>query len=323
MKSAWTIAGLGLLFWLAWPPPFGAWASSPVAMMIRAVLLVETIGYIYHRFFQHVGFFTRRSGIMRRNQKFHWIHHMIIYPIGRLYRRAMEYVPAEPGFAWSWIVPGFLAGGLFLAQNGINWGTACFLGAIAVYAKGLIDVTHSRFHEAEHPWMHKPYYNWLEEIHLLHHWDQRYNFTIVHPAMDFLFGTYLAPRLYRRELQLAADAGELDGFGSHQLALSARRGHACRVRRLHLGSQAPPPVAGEAVAAHRRPAHPRGERRRRRTGARPPAQGVGSPESTHARSRSDPGLILMDRERLLSDLERRDGSSPKTNPRSTRRSMPR
>jgi hypothetical protein len=121
----------------------------------------------------------------------------------------MDYVPAEPGFAWSWIAPGFLAGGLFVAQNGVTWGTASFLLAIAVYAKGLIDVTHSRFHEVDHPWADKRYFNWLEEIHLLHHWDQRYNFTIVHPAMDFLFGSYLAPRKYRRELQLALDAGEL------------------------------------------------------------------------------------------------------------------
>src|SRR5882672_5791987 len=115
LKSAWTVAGLSALCLIAWRPPFGAWAGSPVAMLFRAVILVETIGYNYHRFFWHGGFFTRRSGIFRRNQKFHWIHHMIIYPIGRLYRRTMEYVPAEPGFAWSWIVPGFLAGGLFVA----------------------------------------------------------------------------------------------------------------------------------------------------------------------------------------------------------------
>lgn len=208
LKNLWTIGGLAALAVLAWKPPFD-WASHPLAMVARAVLLVETIGYIYHRFFQHVGFFTRRSSVMRRNQKYHWIHHMIIYPIGRLYRRTMEYVAAEPGLPLSWIVPGFLAGALFVVGNGVNWGTAVFLATIAVYAKGLIDVTHSRFHEIDHPWAHKRYFNWLEEIHLLHHWDQRYNFTIVHPAMDFLFGTYLAPRLYRRELELAMQAGEL------------------------------------------------------------------------------------------------------------------
>jgi hypothetical protein len=209
LKSAWTAGGLAVLAQLAWRPPFGPWASSPVAMALRAVLLVETIGYIYHRFFQHVGFFTRRSGLMRRNQKYHWIHHMIIYPIGRLYRRAMEYVPAEPGIAWSWIVPGVLAGALFMAQNGVTVSSAVFLGAIALYAKGLIDVTHTRFHEIEHPWIDKPYFHWLEEIHLLHHWDQRYNFTIVHPAMDVLFGTYLSPATHRRELKTAMDAEEL------------------------------------------------------------------------------------------------------------------
>ena len=209
LKSAWTVGGLALLGWLAWRPPFGPWASSPAAMAVRGILLVETIGYIYHRFFQHVGFFTRRSGVMRRNQKFHWIHHMIIYPIGRLYRRTMEYVPAEPGFAWSWIIPGFLAGGLFVAQNGVTVGSMIFIATIAVYAKCLIDVTHSRFHEIDHPWATKPYFNWLEEIHLLHHWDQRYNFTIVFPAMDVLFFSWLSPASHRRELKTAMDAGEL------------------------------------------------------------------------------------------------------------------
>lgn len=209
LRAAWTVTGLAVLATLAWRPPFGAWASSPLAMVARAMLLVETIGYIYHRFFQHVGFFTRRSGILRRNQKYHWIHHMIIYPIGRLYRRAMEYVPAEPGVAWSWYVPGLLAGGLFVAQNGLSWGSAAFLLTVFVYAKGLIDVTHDRFHEVDHPWASKRYFNWLEEIHLLHHWDQRYNFTIVQPGMDMLFGSYLSPATHRRELKAAMDAGEL------------------------------------------------------------------------------------------------------------------
>lgn len=208
LKAAWTAVGLGVLAVLAWHPPF-AWAGHPLAMAVRAILLVETIGYVYHRFFQHVGWFTRRSGLLRRNQKYHWIHHMIIYPIGRLYRRAMDYVPAEPGVAWSWYVPGLLAAGLFTAQNGVTWGSAVFVATVAFYAKGVIDVTHDRFHEAEHPWVDSPYFHWLEDIHLLHHWDQRYNFTIVHPAMDCLFGTYLSPAVFRRELQAAKEAGAL------------------------------------------------------------------------------------------------------------------
>ena len=52
-------------------------------------------------------------------------------------------------------------------------------------------------------------FHWLEDIHILHHWDQRMNFTIVHPLMDALFGTYLSPRAHRREIQTALADMEL------------------------------------------------------------------------------------------------------------------
>ena len=72
-----------------------------------------------------------------------------------------------------------------------------------VSAKVIIDKAHSRFQETQHPWSDKEYFHWLEEIHILHHWDQRYNFTIIHPAMDWLFGTYLSPTTHRQELTTA------------------------------------------------------------------------------------------------------------------------
>ncbi len=218
--------GFGFLTWLAWAEPFSgrlfarllsagvstAWidfAAVPAVMILRGILMVEAFGYAYHRYFQHVGWWTRRSGIFRRNQMFHWIHHMVIYPIGRLYRRALPYVPAEPGIAWSWVVPALVAGGAALALHGPSLATACFLGSLGCYAKFVIDVTHDRFHEVDHPWINRRYFNWLEEIHLLHHWDQRYNFTIVFPAMDYLFGSYLSPKAHAAELKAAKEDREL------------------------------------------------------------------------------------------------------------------
>jgi hypothetical protein len=226
-EASWLILGLGSMLWFGWAEPFSGrlferWLAAgaapwmvkyvavPLVMLARAVLLVETVGYIYHRFFQHVGWFTRRSPVFRRNQRFHWIHHMIIYPIGRMYRRAMEYVPSEEGIAWSWVVPSLMVSGLFIwSHGGINPTSLSFLAGVAIYAKGIVDLTHDRFHIVEHPWVSKRYFNWLEEIHLLHHWDQRYNFTICHPAMDFLFGSYLSPRTHREELKVALEDKEL------------------------------------------------------------------------------------------------------------------
>src|SRR5579885_543976 len=94
------VVGLTALIAFAWFEPVSNWLFAwlltqgapswliayigvPIVMVLRAILMVESFGYAYHRFFQHVGFFTRKSQVVRRNQKFHWIHHMVIYPIGR------------------------------------------------------------------------------------------------------------------------------------------------------------------------------------------------------------------------------------------------
>jgi len=224
-KGLWTFAGIVGLMVLAWSEPWSAalfsaarsWGAPswlfeclavPLVMALRAVLLVESFGYAYHRFFQHVGYFTRRSQVFRRNQRYHWIHHMIIYPVGR-YVREMPFVPSEPGIAWSWVVPAVLTIALAFWSMGAGLGTWVFVIAIAAYAKLVVDKVHSRFHEASHPWQGSPYFQWLEKIHLLHHWDHRTNFTIVHPLMDVLFGTYLSPRRHRRELKVALADREL------------------------------------------------------------------------------------------------------------------
>jgi hypothetical protein len=176
---------------------------TPLVYGARAILLVEAFGYAYHRFFQHLGWFTRRAQVFRRNQMFHWIHHMVLYPIGRFYRRPIDYVASETGIAWSWVAPAVLAAAAAIYSHGLTTGGVAFVLTIALYAKEVIDKTHSRFHETSHPWADKAYFHWLEEIHILHHWDQRYNFTIVHPAMDWLFGTYLSPATHRHELTTA------------------------------------------------------------------------------------------------------------------------
>ncbi len=225
-KNIWTAGGIAGLMALAWAEPFSgrvlaravaaglpAWLADfvlrPLIMAARGILIVESFGYMYHRFFQHLGIFTRLALVFRRNQMFHWIHHMVIYPIGRTYRQKLSYVASEEGIAWSWVAPAVIAAAAMLGTQGFTLGTTAFLASIGIYAKFVIDVTHSRFHENKHPWTGRPYFVWLEEIHLLHHWDQRFNFTIVHPAMDWLFGTYRAPARHRRELAAATDSEEL------------------------------------------------------------------------------------------------------------------
>jgi len=226
LSTLWLVVGLGALISFAWSEPFSGmlfnWLTeqglapwvvtfilTPAVMFVRAVIAVESIGYGYHRFFQHVGYLTRQAQVFRRNQRFHWIHHMIIYPIGRLYRHGKRYHASEKGFGLSWVIPGLMAAGLFLYTHGFTMVSFSFIFGLWFYAKMVVDLTHARFHFDNHPWVGKPYFQWLEEIHLLHHWDQRYNFTIVHPLMDQLFGTYLDPRTHRKELQISLEDNEL------------------------------------------------------------------------------------------------------------------
>ncbi|MBS1998049.1 MAG: hypothetical protein JSS86_17120 [Cyanobacteria bacterium SZAS LIN-2] len=226
LYSAWLVAGLFCLMAIAWAEPWSTslfnllqargiphnlitFVGMPLVMTLRAILLVESFGYLYHRFFQHVGFFTRRALVFRKNQRYHWMHHMWIYPIGRFYKRAVAYVTAEKGFSWSWLLPALLASSLFALCNGFNASSAVFILALGLYAKYVIDLTHCRFHMNNHPWAGSKYFHWLEDIHVLHHWDQRTNFTIVHPLMDMLFGTYLSPKKHQKELAIALGDNDL------------------------------------------------------------------------------------------------------------------
>ncbi|MDE2489505.1 MAG: sterol desaturase family protein [Elusimicrobia bacterium] len=265
LLGAWTAAGLLGLIALAWAEPFSgrlfarlaaagappaliAWILKPLVMALRGVLLVESFGYAYHRFFQHVGRLTRRSSVIRRNQMYHWLHHMVIYPIGRFYKRDTGYVASETGLALSWVVPGWIAAGLAFWTMGVHPGTFAFLGGVAAYAKLVVDETHSRFHLEKHPWADSGYFHWLEDIHLLHHWDQAKNFTIVHPLMDRLFGTYLAPETHRAEIEAVVDGDALTVSDAtnwryllkeatpaeHAAFISQARRHPRSVRKLEL-----------------------------------------------------------------------------------------
>jgi hypothetical protein len=213
-KAAWAAVGLTGLMGLAWTDAWWpAWSVNsklaPLVYVFRGALMVESFGYLYHRWFQHLGFWTRRALMFRRNQKFHWMHHMILYPTGRFYQRDVPYISSEKGVAWSWTVPGLLGAALAIYLFGPTLKAAGFMAGIAAYALLVVDDIHSRFHLAKHSYQGKRYFKWLEDIHLLHHWDQRRNFTIIHPAMDWLFGTYLPPRGHEAEIQAAVEDLEL------------------------------------------------------------------------------------------------------------------
>lgn len=217
----WTAVGLVFLFWFSWREPWSmqllaaldnpgvpsalVWGFLfPVIMIVRGFIMGETLGYIYHRYLQHFGVSTHVSSWVRKNQKLHWEHHMIVYPYGNGFTKNSKYASVESGIA-SWMYPILIALVFFLVTMGINAGTFLFLGTLLVYYKLVVDVIHSRFHIDNNSWWNNRYFQWIRKIHILHHWEQSKNYTIIAPFTDIFFGTYLSPKKFLQEVEMAPD----------------------------------------------------------------------------------------------------------------------
>lgn len=190
----------------AWSNKIGtpAWLTEyfgvALVMVLRALIIVEAIGYFYHRFVEHLGLLTRVSKLIRKNQRNHWIHHMVYYPIGLHYRKKKKYKRSQKGIPWEWVFPVAIGVVLVIYVNGLNYGSVILISVSIIYAL-LVGKTHARFHEVGNPWEKNKYFNWLEDVHKLHHWDQAVNFSIVLPFTDVIFGTYMSPKKHRKELK--------------------------------------------------------------------------------------------------------------------------
>jgi len=177
-------------------------AVMPIVMLFKAWFVVESIGYIYHRYAEHLGFLTKLSSQVRKNQRNHWKHHMRDYPIGPIYIRDEKYQRSQSGIPWEWAFPGFLTLGLLIVFVGITIESMMLFGFTALYAL-MVGKAHQRFHELKNPWAESKYFNWLEDIHVIHHWDQATNYSITIPIYDIIFGTYVSPKKHKEFLKEA------------------------------------------------------------------------------------------------------------------------
>lgn len=186
---------------------------------IRGVLFVEWVGYIIHRFFQHVGFFTRQSQFIRESQKYHKQHHDHLYAYGPAYQHKSGYKSTEPGTVGkSWLVFSGIAlaisvtATLFITM-GFNFAAGLaiviYLTAGILYAVYAVNRIHSEFHQKNSPWEKNWYYQWISAMHILHHKYQQKLFTIVFPMMDYLMGTYVSPKTFKEELDSLFDENEV------------------------------------------------------------------------------------------------------------------
>lgn len=154
-----------------------------VAAVVAGPVIVEVVGYFWHRFAEHDGVF----GQLLRER--HIIHHESLYPLERLLSpRNTPYLDAQ---SWTWYaVAGVVSVVLFFLVPLPFFLTAFASGV--VYGR-LIAYAHSAYHIAGHPLQRFGWFRRLNKLHFLHHYE-RANYGILFFAMDRLFGTYRTTR---------------------------------------------------------------------------------------------------------------------------------
>jgi len=212
IKIIWAILVIVALSTLAFAEPWSAehlnMPLQVVVAIIKGIILVEAIGYFYHRFLEHLGIFTQFTKQIRKNQRNHWKHHMIDYPIGMRYRRKERYQKSQHGIPWEWAFPFFVTFGALIYFYGFTIPNVVLMATIAFNGL-LFGKTHAMFHIIGNSWEKNKYFQYLEKMHKLHHWDQETNFGITTPLMDMLLGTYMSPKKHKTELATANEDLEL------------------------------------------------------------------------------------------------------------------
>ena len=156
---------------------------------VGAVLLVEAIGYFWHRCAEHAG----ALGNLVRYR--HWVHHERDYPVHSL-RPAGEAGYRRAG-AWTWFVLGGAAGALMFALLPLDWALPLAAGSF-LYAWGVISCLHDAFHVRGH-WLERfAWFRRIRRLHDIHHW-QPGNYGILFFWMDAWCGTLREEFPPRRE----------------------------------------------------------------------------------------------------------------------------
>ena len=144
-------------------------------------LLVELVGYLWHRFINHLGYLGDKIRVS------HYCHHEIVYPYDNMI--SDKYKTSHD--TWPWIIPLVLFGYIpVLSLNNIISkkiiGLLLLQISIHVY---MISYIHDSYHVKNH-WLNK--YNWYKKnkkYHYIHHLDNK-NYGITTYIFDRVFGTF-------------------------------------------------------------------------------------------------------------------------------------
>lgn len=148
-----------------------------VCFLILGPFIAELVGYFWHRFIEHKGYFGEEFSYR------HYCHHEIEYPIHKL--RTKEYKDAN---SWTWYVlaAGASVGIFFILPT--SYAVATMIGSW-IYAYACLLFFHTAFHIKGHfLWKYK-WFRKLVRLHDIHHYDNC-NYGICMFFFDRLFGTY-------------------------------------------------------------------------------------------------------------------------------------
>lgn len=146
--------------------------------VLAGPLVVEVVGYFWHRFIEHKGVFG--EGFRYK----HWLHHEKDYPTKSL-RPSNDYKSAK---SWSWYVLAVILIAFLLVTIPLKYSVPmCISGAI--YARFGVSAMHASFHK-KNMWLSRfKWYKRLVRLHDIHHYKP-VNYGINFFFMDKLFGTY-------------------------------------------------------------------------------------------------------------------------------------
>ena len=151
---------------------------SYLFMLILGPIIVESVGYFWHRLVEHRGllglFFSER----------HIVHHEHDYPIECL-RKKSKYKSAQ---SWTWHFIGLTSCAVMLMALPLDLAVTLIVSC-ALYIFLIILPLHKAFHVEDHRLSRFTWFQKLVALHDIHHYDNT-NYGICFFVMDRIFGTY-------------------------------------------------------------------------------------------------------------------------------------
>jgi hypothetical protein len=165
-----------------------------LAWVLFAYVVGSLLEYVLHRWPMHSARFARRFPWLEDEHKRHAVlHHAVFYP-GKRFRfcpdPAGRFISTDLSPFFNLILLSPLWAPLYFISH---LGCAVFVVCAALH--GVVwTLIHREMHEPRQRWFARTrLYKFWHDYHETHHKRQTYNFNVVLPGADHVFGTYLPP----------------------------------------------------------------------------------------------------------------------------------